>query len=107
MRARPLSLTLLSLAVCVGIASCGGTDSPIEPTPVCSIGISPGSLAFASEGGTGNVTVTVAAGCAWSATATAGWIAVIAGATGTGAGTIAYSVAANSAPESRSGSLTI
>lgn len=107
MRARLLSLTLLSLAVCVGIASCGGTDSPIEPTPVCSIAISPGSLAFASDGGTGNVTVAVGAGCGWSATASAGWIAVTAGATGTGAGAVAYSVAANSATEPRSGSLTI
>jgi hypothetical protein len=107
MRARFLSLALLSAAVCVGIASCAGDGSPTEPTPVCSIAISPASLAFASDGGTGNVTVTVAAGCAWSATAGAGWIAVTAGATGTGAGTVAYSVAANSATESRSGSLTI
>jgi hypothetical protein len=107
MRTRFLSLTLLSAAVCAGIASCAGNDSPTEPTPVCTIAISPGSLAFGSDGGTGNVTVTVAAGCAWSATASAGWIAVTAGGTGNGPGTVAYSVTANSAAESRNGSLTI
>ena len=107
MRARFLILTVLSAAVCVGFASCAGNDSPTDPTPVCSIAISPGSLAFGSDGGTGNVTVTVAAGCAWSATPTAGWMAVTAGGTGNGPGTVAYSVAANSATESRSGTLTI
>jgi len=107
MRARLLSLILLSLAVCVGIARCGGADSPTEPTPRCSIAISPGSLAYASDGGPGNVTVTVAAGCAWSATTSGGWITVTSGATGNGPGTVAYTVAANSATESRSGSLTI
>lgn len=107
MRARFLILTVLSAAVCVGIANCGGNDSRTDPTPVCSIAISPGSLAFGSDGGTGNVTVTVAAGCAWSATPSAGWMAVTAGGTGNGPGTVAYSVAANSATESRSGTLTI
>lgn len=107
MRARFLILTVLSAAVCVGIASCAGNDSPIDPTPVCSIAISPGSLAFGSDGGTGNVTVTVAAGCAWSATPNAGWMAVTAGGTGNGPGTVTYSVAANSATEPRSGTLTI
>ena len=107
MRARLLRLTRLSAAVCLGIASCARDGSPTKPTPTCSIAISPGSLAFASDGGTGGVTVAVGAGCAWSATASAGWIAVTAGATGTGAGTVAYSVAPNTATESRSGSLTI
>lgn len=107
MRARFLRLTVLVAAVCVGSASCDTKRSPNEPTPVCSIAISPGSLAFGSDGATGNVTVTVVAGCAWSATASAGWIAVTAGATGSGPGTVAYSVTANSATESRSGTLTI
>ena len=107
MRARFLILTVLSAAACAGIARCGGNDSPTQPTPVCSIAISPGSLAFGSDGGTGNVTVTVAAGCAWSATPSAGWMAVTAGGIANGPGTVAYSVAANSATESRTGTLTI
>jgi hypothetical protein len=107
MRARFLSLTLLSAAVCVGIASCAGDGSPTEPTPVCSIAISPASLTFSSDGGTGNVTVTVAVGCAWSAAASAGWIVVTGGSSGSGSGTVAYSVAPNSVTDSRSGSLTI
>ena len=99
-------LSILVAAAVVGNASCN-TRKTNEPTPVCTIAISPGSLAFGNEGGTGTVTVTVAAGCAWSATSSAGWIAVTAGSTGSGPGTIAYSVNANANTQSRTGALTI
>jgi hypothetical protein len=52
------------------------------------------------------VTVTTPAGCTWSATASAPWIATdVSG--GNGPGSVAYSVSANPATEPRSGSLTI
>ena len=107
MRARHLSCAVLVAAVCVGSASCDTKRSPTEPTPVCLFAISPGNLAFGSEGGTGNVTVTTPAGCSWNVTASAGWIAVTAGSTGSGPGTVAYSVNANSTTQTRNGALTI
>ena len=95
-------------AVCVGLIACGGDDdSPIEPTPVCTYTISPGNQSFGGEGGTGNVSVATEAGCTWSATANASWIGITAGGTGTGSGTVVYSVPANQAAESRTGTLTI
>jgi hypothetical protein len=100
-------LSILVAGAVIGSASCDTRKTPNEPTPVCTIAISPGSLAFGNEGGTGTVTVSVAAGCAWSATSSAGWIAVTAGSTGSGPGTIAYSVNANANTQSRTGALTI
>ena len=93
--------------VSVGFASCGGAESPIEPTPVCSFAISPAAGGFASDGGAATVTVTVAAGCAWNATSNVEWIVVTAGTTGSGPGTVAYSVNANSSTQPRSGVVTI
>jgi hypothetical protein len=107
MRAILRNLVVLIAALSVGIASCNKKGSPTEPTPVCTIAISPGTATFAGDGGSGNVTVTVAVGCAWSATTSGGWITVTSGATGNGPGTVAYTVAANLATESRNGSLTI
>jgi Viral BACON domain/Putative binding domain, N-terminal len=99
---------VLVVAAIVGVGGSGcGHKSPTEPTPVCEYAISPGSLSFGSEGGTGSVTVSTLATCTWTATSSAAWIAVTAGGAGSGPGSVAYSVAANAATESRSGTLTI
>ena len=45
--------------------------------------------------GTEQVTVTTAPGCAWTAASESGFLAVTGGATGTGSGTVRYTVAAN------------
>ena len=90
-----------------GLVSCGAPDSPVEPTPICSFAISPAERTFASEGGSGIVAMTVAAGCTWTATSNADWIVVTTGATGSGSGSASYSVAANSSTQSRSATLTI
>jgi hypothetical protein len=85
---------------------CGGSG-PDEPTPVCTIAIAPGNSAFGNQGGTGSVTVTTPAGCAWTAAASDGWMSVTAGAAGSGPGVIAYTVAANSATSARNGKVTV
>ena len=106
MRAKILQALVAIAGVYVAGAGCGH-QSPDEPTPVCSIAIAPGSLAFGSDGGTGNVTVTAPAGCAWSAAPGASWIAITSGASGSGPGSVAYSVAANSTTDARAGAVTI
>lgn len=107
MRAVCLPSLLVLATACLGSAGCGGDHSPIEPTPVCSFTIAPASMSFASEGGSGTVTVTAPATCAWNATADPSWMTITAGSSGSGPGTVAYSVAANSATESRTGTLII
>ena len=92
--------------VCAAGSGCGG-QTPEEPTPVCTIAIAPGSSAFTNEGGTGSVTVTAPAGCAWTATPSDGWIVVTAGGTGSGPGAVAYRVGENATIGVRSGKVTI
>src|SRR5207244_10788346 len=54
------------------------TTAPCPPT------VSPTSASFNYVGGTGSVSVTINAGCAWTATSNASWITSSSGASGTG-----------------------
>lgn len=79
-------------------ADCGGT---------CTYSISPTSSSQPAGGGTGSVSVTAAAGCTWSAISNATFITITSGASGTGNGTVNYSVASNPTSTSRTGTMTI
>lgn len=107
MRSNLLKLIGLAAVAGIAVASCNKNGSPTQPTPACAIAISPATLTFGSDGGTGSVTVTAPAGCPWSAAASGGWISVTAGASGSGPGTVTYAVTANAATDARNGSLTI
>ncbi|HKQ51213.1 MAG TPA: M36 family metallopeptidase [Pyrinomonadaceae bacterium] len=79
-------------------ADCGGT---------CTFSISPTSSSQPSGGGTGSVSVTTSAGCAWTAVSNASFITITSGSSGSGSGTVNYSVAANGGTSSRTGTMTI
>jgi len=74
----------------------------------CSPGISPTSsnLTTASAA-TGSVAVTAATGCTWTSASNVAWITITAGASGSGNGSVRYSVAANTGTTSRTGTVTI
>ena len=108
MRVRGLSSVLCMAMVCAAAARCGGGEiSPVEPTPVCSYTIAPASATFAPEGGAGSVSVTAPATCSWNATASAPWMTITTGSSGSGPGTVASSVATNPATDLRTGTLAI
>ena len=107
MNTRRLGYVSIAIALSASVIGCDKKASPTEPTPVCTYAISPGALTISSEGGSGTVAVTAGANCSWSATASANWITITAGAAGSGPGTIAYTVGANGATTSRTGSLTV
>lgn len=89
------------------LAGCGG-DEPTDPSPLpCSYTLSPTSRTIGSDGGAGAVTVTTRSDCQWTATASAEWIAIAAGASGTGNGSVGYTVAANPGTSSRTGTITV
>ncbi len=73
----------------------------------CTFTISPLNQTFTSAAGTGSVTVTAANGCNWAATSNDSWITVTSGSTGSGNGTVSYSVTANSGSAQRVGTITI
>src|SRR5262249_52292040 len=58
----------------------------------CSFSISPSTQSLPSQGGIGSVAVTALAGCNWTAGSNASWVAIVSGASGTGNGTVTYSV---------------
>ncbi|MBX3729300.1 MAG: trypsin-like peptidase domain-containing protein [Candidatus Sumerlaeia bacterium] len=73
----------------------------------CSYSISPVSRSLSSSVATGQtISVTAGAGCTWSATSDAPWITVTGGASGSGNGTVTYSVAANTTSSQRQGTIT-
>ncbi|MGE5805466.1 MAG: BACON domain-containing protein [Ignavibacteria bacterium] len=79
----------------------------ISTAPACSISLSEYSKPFISTGGTGTISVTAGNGCSWSAVSQAAWITVITGISGTGNGTITYSVKPNTTSQQRTGSIKV
>ena len=80
----------------------------VNVTVPCSISILPTSATIGAGGGGGNnVTVTAGSTCGWTAVANDTWLHITAGSSGTGNGTVTYSVDANPDSLPRTGTLTI
>jgi PKD repeat protein len=90
-----------------GMLTVAGKTFLVSEEGQCTTGIDPPNAQFAAAGGTATVTVTAPESCSWNATSMVPWIEITAGATGTGSGSVAYTVAANGSANSRTGSLTI
>ena len=73
----------------------------------CSYTIAPATQPFSAGGGTGSVAVTAASGCSWSSSSSVGWVSILSGSSGSGNGTVGYSVAANPNGTSRTGTVTV
>jgi hypothetical protein len=90
-----------------GTLTVAGQTVTINQAAGCSFTASPTSASPTAAGGAASVSVTTASGCAWTATSNATWITITGGASGTGNGTVDYSVAANSTSSARTGTLTV
>jgi len=84
----------------------GQTFTVTEEGLTCTYTISPTSQSFNSFTGTGSVDVTTQSGCTWTATSNDSWIAITSGSSGTGNGTVNYSVSTNTGSQ-RTGTITI
>lgn len=73
----------------------------------CTVTIAPSSRAVDSNINAGSIAVTAAANCNWTASSNAPWIAVTSAGSGSGLGSVTYSVSANPASAPRSGTITI
>jgi hypothetical protein len=73
----------------------------------CTVAINPASQAIPAMGGTGTVTVTAGLGCQWTAERTVPWIAVTAGASGSGDGAVQFAVDPNMTGAPRAGTIVI
>lgn len=90
-----------------GTITVAGKTFTVTQAAACTFNIAPTSASVPGSGGTGNVGVTTAAGCAWTATSNDPWITIPSGGSGTGNGTVNYSVAANTGTTPRTGTLTV
>jgi hypothetical protein len=82
------------------------TVNQAAPPVSCSYSISPTSQNVSDSASSGSVAVTTTAGCAWTASSNASWLSITSGASGTGNGSVGFSVAANTGA-ARSGTLTV
>jgi len=73
----------------------------------CTYTISPASNSFTPSGGTGTIAVTAGSGCSWTAASNASFIAITFGSTGSGNGSVFYSVSSNTGVTPRTGTLTV
>ncbi len=69
--------------------------------------VSPTSLTVIASGSTGTISVSASSGCTWNVSDLLGWITITSGSSGTGSGTVGYSVSPNTNTSSRSGNITI
>jgi hypothetical protein len=79
----------------------------VQNAPSCTVSLGSPTASFNSAGGPGSVGVTTPAGCLYSTVNGPSWISVTSGASGTGPGTLTFSVDQNSTTVARSGALTI
>lgn len=90
-----------------GTMTIAGLTFTVNQGSGCTYSISPSSASPGAGGVTGStVAVTAGAGCSWMAASNDGWITITSGSSGTGSGTVSYSVAVNSGV-ARTGTATI
>ncbi|MGA9773181.1 MAG: BACON domain-containing carbohydrate-binding protein [Blastocatellia bacterium] len=73
----------------------------------CQYAIDNSRKSYASNGGSGMLTISTEASCAWTAASSANWLTFTSTNIGIGNGTVAYSVAPNAGPSGRKTTITI
>ena len=105
-----LPVGALLVGLCLGSQACGSASAPTQPSQqsLCSFSLTDADRSRTEDaaGGELTATVTTAAGCTWTAESHADFLAITTGKTGTGTGTVKYTVAANTGAQ-RSGTLTV
>jgi Domain of unknown function (DUF5666)/Viral BACON domain/Putative binding domain, N-terminal len=96
------------LAGAVASTTCSSTTSSVTSPTVskCQIDISAQPPSFPATGGSGSLSIAATRDCTWSASADASWVA-LATTSGQGGGSLPFTVAANPAPSTRSGAITV
>ena len=88
-------------------SACGGSDSPVTPTPItCTYSVPTSTLQVPVTGQTFALSLDTTESCTWTATPSAPWISVTP-ASGGGATTVTVTVAANDATSDRSAQVAI
>ena len=89
-----------------GLPFSGGATGSITTASGCGYAVSSPPV-VAAEGQVADLAVTTAPGCAWSSASNAAWAAVVAGASGTGPGTVRVSVVPSALRDARTARIAI
>jgi hypothetical protein len=90
-----------------GALTIAGQPFTVTQAAACSYAINPTAQTVGAAGGAGSsIAVTTGAGCAWTATSNASWLTIVSGASGSGNGSVGFTVATNGGGE-RTGTLTV
>ena len=93
------------------VVGLGGTVERLVSSstlPPCEISINPTSQSFPASGGRGTILVTTGDTCKWIAASTVDWVRITSGRSGTGNGSVAYSVEARaSGTRARTGKINV
>jgi hypothetical protein len=90
-----------------GTITVAGQAHRVTQEAPCRYSIEPDSRNFSSEGGDGTIGVAAGDGCAWSASSNRTWIRITSGASGSGDGTVRYTVDPYTGTTIRSGTITV
>jgi len=77
------------------VSSGSAVNLVVSTGSTCTYALFPVNQSFGAAGGSGAASVTVPAGCPWTAVASAAWVTITPPGTGTGNGSISFSIAAN------------
>jgi hypothetical protein len=91
-----------------GTITIGGQTFTINQANGCTYTLNPTGAGYPYYGGSGGFTVTTGSSCSWTATSSdTSWLAVTGGSSGSGNGTVTYSVAGNSGSTTLSGTISV
>ena len=88
-----------------GVLRVAGQVVTVGQSGGCSYTIDQPAYSAPASGGPGAISMQTSAGCDWTASASASWISITSGSSGSGSGRVEFNVASNAGP-ARTGSLT-
>lgn len=94
----------------VGVLEVGGQIFTVTQQSAvatgCTYAVSPTQVQFPGQGGQAQVTVTTAAGCAWTAVGNEPWLSIVSGSAGVGSGAVLFNAQSNTGLQ-RTGTVSI
>jgi hypothetical protein len=93
-------------AAALAAAACSKRDSSPSTSNSCTVALAGATTSVSSAATTGTIAVTAASTCSWTAQSSAPFITLTSGASGTGNGSVGYSIASNSG-DARSASIVV
>jgi hypothetical protein len=82
-------------------------DIDQEGRAPCTYAIAPSGQEFPAVGGAGSIAITAGEGCEWNASVTVAWVTFASGASGSGNGTVTFTVSSNTTVDDRNATITV